>query len=103
TLRILAWAVLPFALAIVLAQVLFAADRQAVDLGVNLASMAGSVTGAVLVIHPWAVAAVAASLAYAGLQYAGVVRWAVPLRMGADIGRLAIAIAAALGVLHVTV
>jgi len=108
TLRILAWAVLPFALAIVLAQVLFAADRQAVDLGVNLASMAVSVTGAFLLIPRWgasgaAVAAVAASTAYAGLQYAGVVRWAVPLRMGADLGRLAIAIAAALGVLHVTV
>jgi O-antigen/teichoic acid export membrane protein len=107
TLRILAWAVIPFALAIVLAQVLFAADRQAVDLAVNLASMAVSGIGAVLLIPRFgatgaAVAAVAASTAYANLKYAGAVRWAVPLGMGADLGRLALAMGGALLVLHVT-
>src|SRR5262245_38894747 len=105
TLRILAWAVFPFALAIVLAQVLFAADRQAVDLAVNVASMAVSAIGAVLLIPRFgasgaAVAAVAASTAYATLQYAGAVRWAVPLGMGTDLGRLALAMGAALLVLH---
>jgi O-antigen/teichoic acid export membrane protein len=105
TLRILAWGVIPFALAIVLAQVLFAADRQAVDLAVNLVSMAVSVIGAVVLIPRLgaagaAVAAVAASTAYASLQYAGVVRWAVPLAMGADLGRLALAMGAALLVLR---
>ena len=107
TLRILAWAVIPFALAIVLAQVLFASDRQAVDLGVNLASMAVSGLAAVVLIPRFgaagaALAAVAASSAYASLQYAGVVRWAVPLGMGSDLWRLALAMAGALLVLHAT-
>jgi O-antigen/teichoic acid export membrane protein len=107
TLRILAWAVIPFALAIVLAQVLFAADRQAVDLAVNLASLAVSGIAAVVLIPRFgaagaAVAAVAASTAYASLQYAGVVRWAVPLGMGADLGRLALAMGVALLVLRAT-
>ncbi len=105
TLRILAWAVLPFALAIVLAQVLFAADKQAVDLAVNVASMAVSATAAVLLIPRFgaagaALTAVAASAAYASLQYAGCVRWAVPLAMGGDLVRLALALAASAAVVH---
>jgi O-antigen/teichoic acid export membrane protein len=100
TLRLLTWAVMPFALAIVLAQVLFAADRQAVDLGVNLVSMGVSAVAAVVLIPRFgaagaAMGAVAASTVYASLQYAGVVRWVVPLAIGPDIARLALAMAAA--------
>ncbi len=103
-LRILAWAVLPFSIAIVLAQVLFAADRQAVDLGVNLVSMAVSAGGALLLVPRFgaagaAVAVLAASSVYAVLQYAGVVRWAAPLALGPDLLRVAVATTAALVVL----
>jgi O-antigen/teichoic acid export membrane protein len=106
TLRLLTWAVMPFALAIVLAQVLFAADRQAVDLGVNVVSMAVSAVAAVVLIPRFgapgaAVAAVVASTVYATLQYAGVVRWVVPLAIGPEIGWLALAMAAALVVVRV--
>ena len=100
-LRILAWTVIPFALAIVLAQVLFAADRQAVDLGVNVISMAVSVAGAVVLVPRYgakgaAIAALAASTVYAALQYAGVVRWAASLRIGRDVRGLTVATGAAL-------
>jgi O-antigen/teichoic acid export membrane protein len=100
-LGILAWTVIPFALAIVLAQVLFAADRQAVDLGVNLVSMLVSVTVGVLLVPRFgaagaAVAVLAASTVYSLLQYAGVVRWAAKLRIGPDVLRLTAATAVAL-------
>jgi O-antigen/teichoic acid export membrane protein len=100
-LRILAWTVIPFALAIVLAQVLFAADRQAVDLGVNVVSMAVSLAGAVVLVPRYgakgaAIAALAASTVYAALQYAGVVRWAASLRIGPDVRGLTVATGAAL-------
>ena len=100
-LRILAWTVIPFALAIVLAQVLFAADRQAVDLGVNVISMAVSLAGAVVLVPRYgakgaAIAALAASTVYAALQYAGVVRWAASLRIGRDVRGLTVATGAAL-------
>ena len=103
-LRILAWAVLPFSIAIVLAQVLFAADRQAVDLGVNLVSMAVSAGAAFLLVPRYgaagaAVAVLCASSVYAGLQYAGVVRWAAPLAFGPDLLRVALATTTALAVL----
>ncbi len=100
-LRILAWTVIPFALAIVLAQVLFAANRQAVDLGVNVICMGVSLVAVVLLVPRFgaagaAVAALGASSLYAALQYAGVVRWAAPLRIGSDLRGLAVATGAAL-------
>ena len=103
-LRILAWAVVPFSIAIVLAQVLFAADRQAVDLGVNVVSMAVSVGSAAVLVPRFgaagaAVAVVAASTVYATLQYAGVLRWAAPLGLGPDLLRVAVLTATALAVL----
>jgi O-antigen/teichoic acid export membrane protein len=103
-LRILAWAVVPFSIAIVLAQVLFAADRQAVDLGVNVISMAVSVGSAAILVPRFgaagaAVAVVAASSVYATLQYAGVLRWAAPLGLGPDLLRVAVLTATALVVL----
>jgi O-antigen/teichoic acid export membrane protein len=102
-LRILAWAVVPFSIAIVLAQVLFAADRQAVDLGVNVVSMVVSVAGAAILVSRFgaagaAVAVVAASSVYAVLQYAGVLRWAAPLGLGSDLLRVAALTATALAV-----
>jgi O-antigen/teichoic acid export membrane protein len=103
-LRLLAWAVVPFSIAIVLAQVLFAADRQAVDLGVNVISMAVSVGGAAILVPRYgaagaAVGLVAASSVYATLQYAGVLRWAAPLGLGPDLLRIAVLTATALVVL----
>jgi O-antigen/teichoic acid export membrane protein len=103
-LRILAWAVVPFSIAIVLAQVLFAADRQAVDLGVNVVSMVVSVGSAAVLVPRFgaagaAVAVVAASSVYAALQYAGVLRWAAPLGLGPDLLRVAVLTATALAVL----
>src|SRR5262245_16715183 len=100
-LRILVWAVVPFSIAIVLAQVLFAADRQAVDLGVNIISMVVSVGSAVVLVPRFgaagaAAAVVAASSVYAALQYAGVVRWAAPLGLGRDLLRVAALAAMAL-------
>ena len=103
-LRILVWAVVPFSMAIVLAQVLFAADRQAVDLGVNIVSMAVSVGSAAVLVPRFgaagaAVAVVAASSVYASLQYAGVLRWATSLGLGPDLLRVAVLTATALAVL----
>jgi O-antigen/teichoic acid export membrane protein len=100
-LRILAWTVIPFALAIVLAQVLFAADRQVIDLGVNVVSMGVSVAAAVVLVPRLgavgaALAALAASTVYAALQYAGVVRWVTSLRIGPNVLGLAAATGAAL-------
>jgi hypothetical protein len=100
----LAWLVVPFALTIVLAQVLFAADRQSVDLGVNLVSMAASIGGALLLVpHLQAAGALVAALApatlYAGLQYAGVARWVTTPAAGGDLVRFGAATAGAVMVL----
>jgi O-antigen/teichoic acid export membrane protein len=103
----LAWIVVPFSLAIVLAQILFAADRQAVDLGVNVVSMCVSVGGAVLLVPRFgaagaAAAALASASTYALLQAVGVARWVTTPVAWADLGRLALAAAAAVLVLHIS-
>ena len=100
--RILAWTVIPFAVAIVLAQVLFAADRQAIDLGVNVIATVVSVGAAALLIPRWgatgaAVAALAASLTYVVIQYVGVGLWIEPLGLAAPLLRFGAAALAALG------
>lgn len=79
SLRVLAWALVPMALATTLAQMLFAADRQAVDLRVNLLATVVSVTACLLMVPLWgAVGAAAAVLlsssVYAALQYGFVCR-----------------------------
>ncbi len=103
-LRGLSWVVIPFGLAVVLAQVLFAADRQAIDLGVNLIGMAVSVGSALaLVPRIGAAGAVVATLAantlYATLQYGGVVRWVTRPDVGGDLMRIGAATAGAVSVL----
>lgn len=101
----LAWIVVPFSLAIVLAQILFAADRQAVDLGVNVISMVVSVGGAMLLVPRFgaagaAAAALASATTYAVLQSVGVARWVTPPVAWGDVGRLALAAGVAATVLH---
>lgn len=93
-LRLLAWAVVPVALAIVLAQVLFAADRQDVDLGVNVASMVVSVLALLALVPRFgalgaAGGAVASATFYASLQLAGVRRFVGNIGVGPDLARLA--------------
>jgi O-antigen/teichoic acid export membrane protein len=101
----LAWIVVPFSLAIVLAQILFAADRQAVDLGVNLISMAVSLGGAVLLVPRFGAAgaagsALAGASAYAVLQSAGVARWVTTPVAAGDLARLTLAAVLAVLVLR---
>lgn len=79
SLSILAWVLVPFAVATTLAQVLFAAGKQAIDLRVNLIATAAAVA-ANLALVPWwgatgaAVATLLASLLYATMQYGWVRR-----------------------------
>jgi len=77
SLRVLAWALVPMALATTLAQVLFSANKQAIDLRVNLMATVVSVGVGVLLVPRWgavgaATAVVLSSGVYAALQYAGV-------------------------------
>jgi O-antigen/teichoic acid export membrane protein len=100
-LRILAWTVIPFGVAIVLAQVLFAADRQAIDLAVNLIAVVVSVGAALVLIPRWgaagaATAALMASLAYVTIQYAGVGMWIGLLGLTTPVVRVGAAAIAAL-------
>ncbi len=73
-LRVLCWTLIPLGLAITLAQILFAADRQAIDLRVNVVATAASIGLNALCIPRLgavgaAVAMVATTALYAGLQY----------------------------------
>lgn len=74
SLRVLAWALVPVALATTLAQMLFAADKQAIDLRVNLLATVVSVAAGMLLVPFWgavgaAVAVLISSSVYAALQY----------------------------------
>lgn len=74
SLRVLAWTLIPVGLATTLAQLLFAANRQAVDLRVNVIATVVSVAANFALIPRWgAVGAAAAVLfatgVYASLQY----------------------------------
>jgi O-antigen/teichoic acid export membrane protein len=100
-LRILAWSVIPMGIAIVLAQVLFAADRQAIDLAVNLIAVVVSVGAAFLLIPRWGAAGAAAavlmaSVVYVVIQYAGVGLWIEPLGLTSPLVRVGMAAVAAL-------
>jgi O-antigen/teichoic acid export membrane protein len=73
-LRILAWTLVPLALAVTLAQMLFSANRQAIDLRVNLIATVVTVVANVLVIPRWGEVGVAfvslgVTTLYATLQY----------------------------------
>jgi O-antigen/teichoic acid export membrane protein len=99
-LRVLCWAVVPLALAVTLAQVLFSANRQDVDLQVNVVGTLVSVAGCALLIPRFgalgaAIAVVLATTVYAGLEYLGTrARVAAPAVAG-DLARLLGATAAA--------
>jgi O-antigen/teichoic acid export membrane protein len=74
SLALLSWTLVPLTIAVVLAQVLFAAGRQAIDLRVNIISTVLCVPTNVLLI-PWlgatgaAIAMLISMSVYAGLQY----------------------------------
>jgi O-antigen/teichoic acid export membrane protein len=92
-LRILAWAVVPLAVAVTLAQMLFAANRQDIDLKVNVAGTIASVTGCALLIPSLgavgaAIAVVAATTLYATLQYLGVRACVADPKITGDLARL---------------
>jgi O-antigen/teichoic acid export membrane protein len=74
SLQVLAWTLLPLAIAIVLAQVLFSADRQAIDLRVNVVAALVSLVGGLALVPRFgpngaAVATLLAGVTYAALQY----------------------------------
>lgn len=74
SLRVLVWSLIPVVLATTLAQMLFAANRQAVDLKVNVIAMVVSVIAGVVMIPSWGAVGAAASVLlssslYAALQY----------------------------------
>jgi len=92
-LEVLAWALVPLALAVTLAQMLFAANRQDIDLQVNVAGTVASVAGCALLIPPLgavgaAIAVVVATTIYAALQYVGVRARVTDPRITGDLTRL---------------
>ena len=104
-LAVLAWTLVPAALATVLAQLLFAADRQIVDLRVNvIATVASVALNVVLVPRLGALGAAASALAagtlYAALQYVGVCRDVVAPRALGWLARLLVVAAGALVVMR---
>lgn len=102
TLRVLVWAVAPYALACVLSNVLFATNHQAADLRVNLVCIACAPLLQALLIprHGVIGAALAtggAAVLYAALQYRAVAALVAAPRLGSLIGRLLVALAVAAG------
>ena len=98
SLHVLAWALVPMALATTLAQMLFAVDKQAIDLRVNVIATLVSVAGGAVLIPRWgAVGAAAAVLVstslYAGLQYVFVCQAVTDVSALGQLGKL-LAIAA---------
>lgn len=103
-LRILAWSLVPTTVAATLAQILFAAGLQGVDLRVNIIATVFVAVAAAAAITLWgaggaATAVLLASALYAALQYAWVRRAVVDPGLGPMLARLA-AVAAA-GVLAI--
>jgi O-antigen/teichoic acid export membrane protein len=95
SLRVLAWTLVPMALAVTLAQMLFSANRQAIDLRVNLICTVFSVGGCLLLVPILGVVGAAAAVLasttiYAALQYHWVRRHVVdPAALGV-LARLAV-------------
>jgi O-antigen/teichoic acid export membrane protein len=102
SLQVLAWALVPMALATTLAQMLFSADRQAIDLRVNIIATVVSVAAGGLMIPRWgAVGAASAILVstsvYATLQYVFVCQIVADVSALGQMGKLfAIAVASSL-------
>ncbi len=94
-LRILAWSMIPATLATTLAQILFAAGLQAIDLRINLVSTLFIGIAGGLAIPVWgasgaAVAVLLANSLYAALQYASVRQAVVDPALLPFLGRLAL-------------
>src|SRR5262245_35001842 len=92
-LQILAWVLVPQALAITLAQMLFATGRQIVDLRVNLVSLAVTVAAGTALIPRFggggaAAASLLSSAVYAALQYRWVRRHVADPALGGMLVRL---------------
>jgi O-antigen/teichoic acid export membrane protein len=105
-LAVLAWTLIPAGLATVLAQLLFAADRQIVDLRVNAVATVASVALNVVLVprlgaRGAAVSALAAATLYAVLQYAGVCRDVETPRALGWLARLLVVTAGAMAVLRI--
>jgi O-antigen/teichoic acid export membrane protein len=99
-LRVLCWTLIPLGLAITLAQILFSAKRQAIDLRVNVVATAASIGLNALCIPRLgavgaAVAMVATTALYAGLQYVWVAGNITRPRALGHLVRLGAALAAA--------
>ncbi|HLK10808.1 MAG TPA: oligosaccharide flippase family protein [Candidatus Binatia bacterium] len=99
-LRVLCWTLIPLGLAITLAQILFSADRQAIDLRVNVVATAASIGLNVLLIPRLgavgaAVAVLVTTTLYAGLQYVWVAGNITRPRALGHLARLVAALAAA--------
>lgn len=98
SLRILTWTLLPLSIAIMLAQVLFSANRQAIDLRVNLIAAVASVgLGAFLIPRFGAAGAATSTLAsatlYAFLQYWWTRKYVADPHGVGDIAKIGIAMA----------
>lgn len=94
-LRVLAWVLVPMGLASTLAQMLFAADKQVLDLRVNLIATAVSVGAGLALIPHWgaigaAVAVLLSGSVYAVLQYVFVCRAVVPVAAVEQIATMAV-------------
>jgi len=105
-LQVLAWTVVPMALSVTLAQVLFSADRQSVDLGVNVVGTLVSVTACAVLIPRFgalgaAAAVVLSSTTYAVLEYVGVCAFVGVSGVGRDLARLGMVTVASVAALEV--
>jgi O-antigen/teichoic acid export membrane protein len=104
SLQVLAWTLAPLAIAIVLAQVLFSADRQALDLRTNVIASIVSVAGNLLLIPRFgavgaACATLVAATTYAAFQYAWTRRFVVDPDALGDLGKIALAALASTAVI----
>jgi O-antigen/teichoic acid export membrane protein len=102
SLQVLAWVLVPMALATTLAQMLFAADKQVIDLRVNVLATVVSVAAGTLLVPKWgavgaAVAVLSSASVYAALQYVFVCQAVTPVSAAGQMAKLfAIAAATAL-------
>lgn len=95
SLAVLAWSIVPLAVAAVLAQILFASGRQHIDLRVNIIMMCVSVLLNLVAIPRWgavgaAGTAVVSTTLYAALQYIWVERNVIALASGGQLRKLSL-------------
>lgn len=93
SLQVLAWTLVPLAIAIVLAQVLFSADRQALDLRTNVVASITTVACNLVLIPRLgapgaAVSTLVAATTYAAFQYRWTKRYVIDPDAVGDIGKI---------------